>query len=98
MKKLFYLIVFLFVAILAVTINLKNPQVVSFDYYFNIHFDAPLILVLTATFIMGLLLGWLLMSVSVFRNKRQVGKAKRELAKVEMEVENLRTMPIRDEV
>ena len=38
------------------------------------------------------------MTVSVFKNKRQVGKTKKQLAKVEKEVENLRAMPIKDEV
>ncbi|NNC99315.1 MAG: LapA family protein, partial [Gammaproteobacteria bacterium] len=68
----------------------------SLDYYFNIHWEAPLVLVLTATFILGLLLGWLFMTLSVFKNKRKVGKARRQLAKVEREVENLRTLPMKD--
>ena len=34
------------------------------------------------------------MSFSVVRNKMQVGKTKRELAKVEKEVQNLRAAPI----
>ena len=55
-------------------------------------------MVLTASFLSGMVIGWLFMSLSVFKNKRQVGKAKKQLAKVEQEVENLRTMPIKDEV
>ena len=98
MKRLIYLIVFLLVAIFAFTVNLKNPQTVNLQYYFDLQFNAPLVLVLTAAFVFGLLIGWLSMSLSVFRNKRQVGKTQKQLAKVEMEVENLRTMPIKDEV
>ena len=82
----------------AFTLSLKNPQLVSLHYYFGLNLNAPLIMVLTITFISGLILGWLFMTLAVFKNKRQVGKAKRELAKVEEEVENLRTMPIKDEV
>jgi len=68
------------------------------NYYFDLQAEAPLVLVLTATFLLGLILGWLLMGFSVIKNKRQVGKAKKELAKVEKEVQNLRAMPIKDEV
>jgi len=34
------------------------------------------------------------MSFSIVRNKMQVGKTKRELAKIEKEVQNLRAAPI----
>lgn len=98
MKRLIYLIVFLLVAIFAFTLNLKNPQSINLQYYFDLQFEAPLVLVLTASFLSGMVIGWLFMSLSVFKNKRQVGKAKKQLAKVEQEVENLRTMPIKDEV
>ena len=98
MKRLIYLIVFLLVAIFAFTLNLKNPQTINLQYYFDLQFEAPLVLVLTATFLLGMVIGWFFMSFSVFRNKRQVGKAKKQLAKVEQEVENLRAMPIKDEV
>lgn len=98
MKKLFYLLLFLLIALFAVTINLKNPQTVQLSYYFNVQWEGPLVLVLTATFLLGLLFGWLLMSVSVLKTKRLVGKTKRQLSKVEKEVDNLRTMPIKDDV
>ena len=38
------------------------------------------------------------MSISVMRNKMQVGKTKRQLAKVEKEVQNLRAAPMTDPV
>lgn len=98
MKRFAYLILFLLFALFALSINLKNPQTVTLLYYFDISWEAPVVLVLTVTFVAGLLLGWLFMSLSVFKNKRQVGKARKELAKVEKEVENLRAMPIKDEV
>ena len=98
MKRLIYLLFFLLLTLFAFTLNLQNPQTVSLQYYFNLQWQAPVVLVLTVTFILGLLIGWLLMTLSVLKNKRQVGKAKRALAKVEKEVENLRAIPINDEV
>ena len=98
MKKLIYLVLLLFFLVLVLTINLKNPQSVQLEYYFGIQWDGPLVWLLTITFCLGLLIGGLLMSVSVFKNKRVAGKTRKELAKVEREVENLRTMPIKDQV
>lgn len=98
MKKLIYGLVVLLVFLLALTLNLKNPQLVTINYYFDLQWETSLVLALTAAFAIGLVFGWLMMTLSVFKNKRQVGKAKKELAKVEKEVENLRAMPIKDEV
>lgn len=98
MKRLLYLCFFLLFALFAFTVNLKNPQMVTLNYYFDFHREAPLVLVLTATFVFGILVGWLFMSLSVIKNKRQVGKANKALAKVETEVQNLRAMPLKDEV
>ena len=55
-------------------------------------------LVITFPFFVGMTLGVLLMSMSVFKNKRRVGKTNKELKKVEKEVENLRSMPLKDEM
>ena len=98
MKRLLYLCFFLLFVLFAFTVNLKNPQMVTLNYYFDFHHEAPLVLVLTATFVFGILIGWLFMSLSVIKNKRQIGKAKKALAKVETEVQNLRAMPLKDEV
>ncbi|NND82673.1 MAG: LapA family protein [Gammaproteobacteria bacterium] len=98
MKKLFYGIVLLLFFVAALTLNLKNPQPVTIHYYFGWQWETSLVLALTAAFTAGLVLGWLIMTVSVIKSKRQAGKTKKQLAKVEKEVENLRTMPIKGDV
>jgi uncharacterized membrane protein YciS (DUF1049 family) len=102
MKKVLSIILFLVFTLFALTLNLKNPDAVTLSYYFNIEREVDLYLVLLVPFIVGMLLGVLLMSFSVVRGKMQVGKTKRELAKVEKEVQNLRaapiTEPMKDEV
>lgn len=97
MKRLFYLLVFLLFAFFAFTLNLKNPQTIAVSYYFDISWDLPLFLVIMIPFFIGMILGVMLMSLSVFKNKRQVSKASRELKKVEKEVESLRAMPLNDQ-
>lgn len=98
MKKLIALSLFLIFGFIAFTVNLKNPQTVTFDYYFNIHWETQLMLLLSIAFVLGLLLGALMMSFKLFASKREIGKTKRSLAKVEKEVENLRAMPMKDEL
>ena len=98
MKKLFYGFVLAIFFLAALTLNIKNPQAVTIYYYFDWQWQTSLVLALTAAFAIGLLLGWLLMSVSVIKTRHQAGKTRKQLAKVEKEVENLRTMPIKDEV
>lgn len=94
MKKILSIILFLAFALFALTLNLKNPDPVTLRYYFGIENQVDLFVVILIPFAIGMLLGVLLMSFSIVRNKMQVGKTKRELAKVEKEVQNLRAAPI----
>ncbi len=96
MKKILSLILFLLFFVFALTLNLKNPDAVTLKYYFGFEREVQLFVVLLVPFVIGMLLGVLLMSVSVMRNKMQTGKTKRELAKVEKEVQNLRAAPIKE--
>lgn len=98
MKKIIYLILFLVLLVLAVTLNVKNDQLVTLSYYFNLEWRAPLALIVTASFVVGLAFGWLFMSLSLLKNKHAVGRANKKLAKVEKEVENLRSMPLKDNI
>lgn len=94
MKKILSLILFLLFFVFALTLNLKNPGAVTIKYYFGIEREVELFILLLIPFAIGMLLGVLLMSFSVMKNKMQAGKSKRELAKVEKEVQNLRAAPI----
>lgn len=94
MKKLLSLIIFLLFALFAFSLNLQNPGSITLKYYFGLEAQVDLYVVLLVPFVIGLLLGVLLMSITVFRNKMQAGKVKRKLAKVEKEVENLRAAPV----
>lgn len=93
MKKFLYLIVFIVFALFAVTLNMKNPQAIPVNYYFGISWNVALFWVIMLPFFVGMLLGVLVMGLSVFKTKRQAGKSKRALAKVEKEVESLRAKP-----
>jgi uncharacterized membrane protein YciS (DUF1049 family) len=94
MKKLiFSVFIFLLFLVLALSINMRNPGSITLNYYFGWQVQVDLFVVIFVPFLLGLVFGALLMSVSVFRNKMAAGRSKRQLAKVEKEVENLRAMP-----
>ena len=93
MKRLINLSIFLLLCLLMFSVNFKNPQTVTLNYYFGLNTELPLVLVLTIVFLFGLLLGCLFMSLSVFRNKRDRNKLQRELSKMEKEVHELRNKP-----
>lgn len=94
MKKfLIPIILILIFAVFALLLNLQNPGSIVLQFYLMGEVSVPLALVVMIPFIFGLLLGALLMSVSVVRSKMAAGKTKRQLAKVEKEVQSLRSMP-----
>jgi putative membrane protein len=93
MKKLFNLILFLIFAVLALTLYLKNPEPFTVNYYFGFEFSSSIALILIVTFAVGVLVGALVASVSVFKSKRQVSKVRKQLSKAEKEVEMMRTVP-----
>ena len=98
MKRVLALIFIVFFAALLITFQIKNPGTVPVVYYFGLNYQLPFFVVILVPFVAGLLLGLFFMSLSLFKQKRHLGKAKKDLAKVEQEVKNLRAMPIKDEV
>ena len=93
MKKLLALLILLLFTFFSYSLNMKNPDSVTLKYYFGIEAEVDMFLVLLVPFALGMILGVLLMSISVVRNKMQASKAKRQLVKAEREVENLKVAP-----
>ena len=96
MKRILTLFLFLLFAVFALTLNLQNPDSITLKYYFGFEQQIDLFLVLFIPFAFGLLLGVLMMSLSLMRNKLEISRTKRDLARVEKEVENLRAVPIKE--
>lgn len=97
MKKIFSLLIIIVFLLLGFVLHVKNPDTVMFSFPF-IEWQAPLGLLLLLALLAGMLFGALLLSFSLMKSKMIGSKAKRDLAKVEKEVENLRAMPLKDEV
>ena len=96
--RLLYGLFFVIVILLLSSFALKNSQGVSIYYYFGVQWSGPLFAILGITLVIGMLLGALAMAPYLLKAKSQAGKARRELVKIEKEVENLRKLPITEEV
>lgn len=101
MKKLvwlFWILIFAVILFFVMSVQLKNDNLVEINYYFNIQHQISVFWLLSIPFLSGLLLGVIIMSFSVFKHKRRGSAEKKKLVKVEKEVENLRALPLKDEV
>jgi len=90
-------LLFVFCALFAVTLFLKNPHKVEVLYYFGINWDVNIVILLMGTFFSGVLFGLIVMYWSVFKQKIRFSAEHRKLVKVEKEVENLRALPLNNE-
>lgn len=91
MKKLLALSILFVFTLFSYSISMKNPDSVTLTYFGGLKVEVELFLVLFTPFAIGMLLGVLIMSVSVLRNKLRAGTAARKLVKAEQEVDNLRS-------
>lgn len=72
-----------------------NSSYVSFDYYFG-KLNISLSLLLVYTLIIGVALGMLVLTGSLLRLKRKNHQLKKQLKQAEQEIENIRSLPMRD--
>lgn len=98
MKRALALLLFVVICVFLLTLEMKNPESVLVRYYFDIEYALPMFVLVTLPFLIGLFFGVLFMSLTLFKQKWSLGKAKKDLLKAEQEVQNLRAAPIKDEV
>ncbi len=96
MKRLLYFVLGVVAMFLGLSFAYKNAQVVVLDYYFGLHWQSPLSLMLLATIAIGIVLGFVASLGMLVRMQRQLVRARREIREIEQEVMNLRALPIRD--
>jgi uncharacterized integral membrane protein len=96
MKLFLYLILFTVVVAFALTFSLKNPQVVTLYYYPDLSVTAPLVIVLLVTLLLGAVIGLLVSWGRLLKKQRELGRARREVKKLDQEVQNLRSLPLKE--
>jgi len=87
MRKLFYVLVVSFVMVFGLTFVYKNQQMVTLDYYgsqpWGFSWEVPLSLLIIATFIIGMIIGYLFSTLSNLRLRSKLMSANRKLKKAE---------------
>jgi len=96
MKRLLYIFLTVIVFFVGLTFAFQNSQSVELSYYFGLQWQAPLSLMLILAVAIGVGAGYLVTMRLVMRARREAAQAKKEIKQVEQEVENLRSLPIKD--
>ena len=96
-KWVIYLLLLFLIAFFGVTFTLKNTQLVELNYYFDIHWQQPLTLVLLASLVIGILIGVCLNGYFVLRMKSKLARSNRNTVKAEKELDVLRALPKKEE-
>ena len=96
MKRFLYAFVAIVMLALGLGFAYKNAQIVNVDYYFGLHWEGSLSLLLLSTMTLGVLLGLVVGLGMYVRMQRQLVRARREIREIEQEVKNLRALPIKD--
>ena len=96
MKRIILLFVLLVVAISTISFTLSNSQPVLLNYYFG-QKEVDLLVVIVFSVTAGALLGVLATLGLTLRLKHELVKLKRTVKVTEKEVENLRSLPLKDQ-
>ncbi len=75
----------------------QNDQVIQLNYLFG-ETTIQLVLLITICLGLGLVIGLSMSSISLLKTKTQLKNCKRKLAKRELELKNLRTLPVKEEL
>jgi len=96
MKSILYILLIIILAIFAVTFTMYNQGDVALDFIF-FEGEFKIALVILASVLFGLFLGWIAGVIPALGKGRQLRKVQKKLQNTEKEVENLRKAPITDE-
>lgn len=98
MKRIFYFLVGLITLFIGLTFAIQNKQRVDISYYFDWQWTAPLSIIVLLAFAIGILFGFLANLNVLLRVQRNVIQARKQVRVVEQEVDNLRSLPIKDAI
>ena len=85
----------LLVFVIVLLFALKNTEPVQVIFFAeHIIQDVPLIVVMLAAFILGLVLGLLLMVGAVMRRRREVNRLRREMDRLQDRLEQVQQVPV----
>lgn len=96
MYRYFLIIVAVIICLLGVSFHLRNDHLVSLDYYLgSLEFYFSIFII--ASIIIGLLLGILVTLPKLMLLKQESKRLQKQIDLKDKEVNNLRTLPIKDD-
>ena len=96
MKRIIYLILTLVVTLFTVTFTLLNSQPVKVNYYFG-SYEIELLIVVVICLVIGAFLGIMAALGKMFSLKQEMSRKEKKIKITEKELENLRSLPLKDE-
>ena len=96
MKRIIYLILTLVVTLFTVTFTLLNSQPVKVNYYFG-SYEIDLLIVVVICLVIGAFLGVMAALGKIFSLKQEMSRKEKKIKITEKELENLRSLPLKDE-
>ncbi len=95
MRRLVFLLLAIAVIALGLSFAMLNANAVSLNYYFGTA-SLPLSLWLAITLLCGAVLGALSTTALILRQRRELGRLRRERRQTREELDELRKLPLRD--
>ncbi|WP_455209244.1 LapA family protein [Kaarinaea lacus] len=96
MKRIINLILILIVTLTTVTFTLLNSQPVKINYYFG-SYEIDLLIVIVIALVVGASLGVMAALGKLFSLKQEMSRKDKKIKITEKELENLRSLPLKDE-
>ena len=96
MGRIIRLVLILLVTVITVTFTLLNSQPVKLDFYIG-SFDTDLVVVILISLVLGSVLGITAVLGKLISFKQELLRKDRKIRLTEKEVENLRSLPLKDE-
>ncbi|MCC5857940.1 MAG: LapA family protein [Ectothiorhodospiraceae bacterium] len=96
MRRVIGLFLLLLVVLFGLSFALLNAGSVQLDYYFGT-VSLPLSLLLVLALIVGAVLGVVAALAMMLGRQRELGRARRKLAEIEKELNELRRLPLKDQ-
>ena len=95
MKRILYLFIFFVLLVIGITFAVLNAEPVGLNYYFGSK-EIELSIILVITLIIGAILGILASANLFLSHRREIIRLKKAMDLAEKEINNLRSIPIRD--
>ncbi|MCF6219344.1 MAG: LapA family protein [Gammaproteobacteria bacterium] len=95
MKRIILWLFIILVVIFGISFSVLNAELVTLDYYFS-KIEVPLSIVVVTSLAFGILLGIATSILISLKNRRELSRLRKKLKNKELEISNMRAIPVQD--